>query len=278
MKINWKNPLTKEASVILVPTGTGDLLECVTRTPCLYTGTTREPSIAEGYKTAYANAQDDVGWEIPDSAYFSDRFPAQSEDRTFLALIVPEGTFGTARTIFSYGRNLTGQRVSLNVNTSANLQISIQGSNYSSSLGINTNELQWVGYRFSGSQLQDFTILSDDLEESATGTASVNTIRESTTENLIFGDPYSFTLTGLRGHFIIGAMFRNASTWVAREFMRNPWQVFERSAIIVPLIPSVEVVEEEATTVIITDVDGDETWTDGDSGLVATGSGFLTFP
>lgn len=58
-------------------------------------------------------------------------------------------------------------------------------------------------------------------------------------------------------------------------FRRNPWQIFKHQIIYVPLIPGIVSIQEgPGTTVIITDVNGDETWVDGATGLIITGTGF----
>ena len=53
--------------------------------------------------------------------------------------------------------------------------------------------------------------------------------------------------------------------------MANPWQTFEPRTLLIPVSAGVAA----GTTVIITDVDGNETWIDGATGLVITGSGFV---
>lgn len=62
----------------------------------------------------------------------------------------------------------------------------------------------------------------------------------------------------------------------AESFVRNPWQIFKPQRFYVPMTAAA-VVEQfgPETTVIITDVDGDETWVDGTTGLIITGSGFV---
>ena len=51
----------------------------------------------------------------------------------------------------------------------------------------------------------------------------------------------------------------------------NPWQLFEPRY--QPLLMTSE--DEEAATVVITDVNTTESWDDGDTGLIATGTGFV---
>jgi hypothetical protein len=53
-------------------------------------------------------------------------------------------------------------------------------------------------------------------------------------------------------------------------FMQNIWQIFEPQRI--PIFPPLAAV---AGGVVITDVDGDEAWNDGDTGLIITGTGFV---
>lgn len=58
--------------------------------------------------------------------------------------------------------------------------------------------------------------------------------------------------------------------------------IFRRDRYFIPLYRLRRVVNEGTidtpppeTTVIITDVDGNETWVDGDTGLIIAGSGFV---
>ena len=101
---------------------------------------------------------------------------------------------------------------------------------------------------------------------------------------------------------ILGVWFFNGvvfSTSQLKEFWRNPWQVFGSQRIILPLAkydPFPIVAESGVTltsngtpdlttltasgsalrrTVKVTDVNTTETWTDGDTGLPITGTGFL---
>ena len=63
----------------------------------------------------------------------------------------------------------------------------------------------------------------------------------------------------------------------AEEFRANPWQIFKRRTILVPMTGQAVVVEvaPDGTTVIITDVNTNETWQDGATGLIVTGTGFV---
>lgn len=63
-----------------------------------------------------------------------------------------------------------------------------------------------------------------------------------------------------------------------REFWKNPWQVFAPQRFFVPMDQGTAIVtidEEGGTTVIITDVNTNETWQDGATGLIVTGTGFV---
>lgn len=63
-----------------------------------------------------------------------------------------------------------------------------------------------------------------------------------------------------------------------REFWKNPWQVFAPQRFFVPMDQGTAIVtidEEGGSTVIITDVNTNETWQDGATGLIVTGTGFV---
>lgn len=62
----------------------------------------------------------------------------------------------------------------------------------------------------------------------------------------------------------------------AAELNKNPWQIFKPQRILIPMVGgAIEIAGEgQETTVIITDVNGTETWLDGAENLVISGSGF----
>jgi hypothetical protein len=64
-----------------------------------------------------------------------------------------------------------------------------------------------------------------------------------------------------------------------RQFFANPWQVFAPQRIVTPVSGGRRVIEVQdegpATSVLITDVNGTESWTDGNTGLIITGTGFV---
>lgn len=72
-----------------------------------------------------------------------------------------------------------------------------------------------------------------------------------------------------QGWIEYAAVFRRPmSREEIRTFMDNPWVIFQD--------PESDVALELANAVpSITDVDTDETWTDGDTGLIITGTGFI---
>ena len=55
----------------------------------------------------------------------------------------------------------------------------------------------------------------------------------------------------------------------------NPWQIFKSRELYIPMTPGDILITEEGNLVLITDVNTTESWTDGDTGLVITGSGFV---
>ena len=65
---------------------------------------------------------------------------------------------------------------------------------------------------------------------------------------------------------------------MARSLMRSPWQMFAGQRFFVPTDQGTAVVtidEQGGSTVIITDVNTNETWQDGATGLIVTGTGFV---
>ena len=115
--------------------------------------------------------------------------------------------------------------------------------------------------------------------------------------NLTKGESYTASMAGASingstGNLCIGHRQDEARGWdgiihyvaiwnkqkteaFVEAFRRNPWQIFGSQRILIPMTAAA-VVEElgPETTVFITDVNTTESWDDGDTGLIITGSGF----
>ena len=106
--------------------------------------------------------------------------------------------------------------------------------------------------------------------DKGSGTATVGVTDNGLTANNqvhIGGDSTGSTATW-DGWIAYGAMWDRALTdpeW--NSVVKNPWSLFEPQTIWIP--------EGAAAGVVITVVDTDDTWDDGDTGLIATGTGFI---
>lgn len=100
-----------------------------------------------------------------------------------------------------------------------------------------------------------------------------------TTTNMALGGSAATSLENAFNGEILGVWAFDGAFDEAdcRALMANPWQVFKPQRFLIPMTDTVVEIAEEgpATTVFITDVNGTESWTDGDTGLVITGSGFV---
>ena len=91
----------------------------------------------------------------------------------------------------------------------------------------------------------------------------------------------TYPTTGFEGDIdvaFVGVWRRRLTAAEIASHAKNPWQVFAPQRFFVPMDDGGAVVtieEGPTTTVIITDVNTNETWQDGATGLIVTGTGFV---
>lgn len=107
-----------------------------------------------------------------------------TQERSFIGLY-KRTSAETNNLVFHQGTDgVNGQRVSLRIYTSSALRVDIEGEGYTSSLIPTLDKIVTIGFRFRGTQMQDFDIFCDGIFEACTGTTvTVNT----TGTNFSFG-------------------------------------------------------------------------------------------
>lgn len=164
--------------------------------------------------------------------------------------------------------------------SAGNIRFTVQATDFTTYSSASFEDGEWHLMGFSA-QLSDVIELYEDgvkKVSDASNTVFGNTGYVPISVGNRWGTYQSTTGLNFGGDIALVAIWENRYLTAGEhaELARNPWQVFKPQQFFVPMDDGGVVVTIEAGgNVTITDVNTTESWADGDTDLVITGSGFV---
>ncbi len=263
--VNKSHPAIRNGNLAFLRTG--ELRELVTNGEPTTVGSTSEKFVTDkGYAIDYASDAPD---EYNDSIFsgktmvtayclvYPDTLTVDADENRLIHRINTAGSHAGADWTLDIGD--PGQ------DRSALMVITDEGNLAQSSMQVTVGRWWMVAGRWlSGGKPQIY------LEGKLEGTGPINITDTFTTGvKEIWVGGRSDGTDDLDGRIAFVAAFADYhSEAMIRSISKNPWQLFEPRTVRIPTGLAIIVP-------VITDVDTDEAWDDGDTGLIATGTGFV---